>query len=403
MIDKVHHYNTTPTEKRQINEQILIGGIEMESEKNLDQIIDEMIEAVENSKDDIYSISEESRQEYQTLSDQLSQLQQEVVSNINESDQLEIKVKLSRKRLAEVSNHFDKYSEVEIKEAYEQAHQLQSELKMMREKEKTLRQRRDDIERRLKKLDQTIDKANGLVSKVTVILNYLNEDFKQVGEIIQDANEKQAFGLRIIEAQEKERRRLSREIHDGPAQMLANILLRSELVDKTFKELGRAEALKEMKSMRSLVRSSLYEVRRIIYDLRPMALDDLGLVPTIKKYVDNMADYNQMNIVFSSEGPSDRLPSKYEVALFRLIQEAVQNAVKHAEATTIHVKLEVKPMCVTTRIQDNGKGFDTDEKKKNSFGLIGMRERVEMLDGELSIQSKEEEGTKVQIRIPLND
>ncbi|WP_182199672.1 sensor histidine kinase [Paraliobacillus salinarum] len=375
----------------------------MRTENDLDRIINEMVEAVENSKDDIYSISEESREEYQTLTEQLSLLKQSVNQNIDESEQLEVKVKLSRQRLAEVSNYFDRFNEVEIKETYEQAHQLQSELKMMREKEKTLRQQRDDVERRLKKLDQTIEKANGLVSKVSVVLNYLNEDFRQVGEIIQDANEKQAFGLRIIEAQEQERRRLSREIHDGPAQMLANILLRSEIVDKTFKEYGRTEALKEMKSMRSLVRSSLYEVRRIIYDLRPMALDDLGLIPTIRKYVDNMADYNRMSIDFTCKGRTDRLPSKYEVALFRLVQEAVQNAVKHAAAQNIEVKLKIHTTNVIAVIQDDGKGFDINEKKQNSFGLVGMKERVEMLDGELSIHSKEGEGTKILVQIPLNE
>ncbi|MFB1049922.1 sensor histidine kinase [Paraliobacillus sp. JSM ZJ581] len=375
----------------------------MKTEKDLDRIINEMIETVENSKDDIYSISEESREEYRLLTEQLSLLKEAVNQNIDASEHLEIRVKFSRQRLAEVSNYFNKFSEVEIKETYEQAHQLQSELKMMQEKEKILRQNRDDIERRLRKLDQTIHKANSLVSKVTVVLNYLNEDFKQVGEMIQDANEKQAFGLRIIEAQEQERRRLSREIHDGPAQMLANILFRSELVDKTFKEFGRAEALKEMKSMRSLVRSSLYEVRRIIYDLRPMALDDLGLVPTIRKYVDDMADYNHMSIRFTCNGKYDRLPSKYEVALFRLVQEAVQNAVKHAKADTIRVDLRINANSVTTTIQDNGIGFDISEKKRDSFGLVGMRERVEMLNGELSIQSKEGEGTNVLIQIPLNE
>ena len=92
--------------------------------------------------------------------------------------------------------------------------------------------------------------------------------------------------LKIIEAKEDERKRISREIHDGPAQMLANILLRSEIVEKTFKTGQTDNILKEIKSVRQLIRSSLYEVRRIIYDLRPMALDDLGLIPTLRKYID---------------------------------------------------------------------------------------------------------------------
>ncbi|GGM35524.1 signal transduction histidine-protein kinase/phosphatase DegS [Paraliobacillus quinghaiensis] len=372
-------------------------------EKALDKIINEMVEAVENSKEDICRITDDSLQEYKQLQEQLEQIKEEVVEVIEESDQLEKKAKLSRQRLAEVSSNFNKYEEDEIKEVYEQTHQLQSELKLKQTREMTLRQKRDEIERHLLKVDQTIERANGLVSKVSVVLNYLTEDFKQVGELIQDANEKQAFGLKIIEAQEEERRRLSREMHDGPAQMLANILLRSDLVDRTFRERGRNEAMKEMKSVRSMVRSSLYEVRRIIYDLRPMALDDLGLIPTIKKYLANMEEYNEISIYFKSIDKEERLPGKYEVALFRLIQEAVQNAIKHAQTDQINVKLEINAGHIAAKITDNGKGFDTSEKKDNSFGLIGMRERIEMLSGELQVQSKIGEGTTILIRIPLND
>lgn len=371
--------------------------------KALDEIITEMVEAVEHSKSGIYTIGEESRTEYQLLSEQLEEIKVEVIRVIEEADELEVKTQLSRNRLAEVSHHFNEYGEEEIREVYEQTHQLQSDLKLKQTREKNLRQARDEIERRLRTLEQTIERADGLVSKVSIVLNYLNEDFQQVNELIQDANQKQAFGLKIIQAQEDERKRLSREMHDGPAQMLANILLRSELVDKTFKERGRKEALIEMKSVRSLVRSSLYEVRRIIYDLRPMALDDLGLLPTIKKYLNNMEDYSQKKIVFTSLGKTERLASEYEVALFRLIQEAVQNAIKHAQAEEINVKLEITTKYVAATIRDNGKGFDTIAKKEQSFGLIGMHERVELLDGILKVDSELGTGTTILIRIPLNE
>lgn len=371
--------------------------------KALDEIITEMVENVEHSKSGIYKIGEESRAEYQLLSEQLEEIKVEVIRVIDETDDLEVKTQLSRNRLAEVSQHFNEHKEEEIREVYEQTHKLQSDLKLKQTREKNLRQSRDEIERRLKTLEQTIERADGLVSKVSIVLNYLNDDFQQVNELIQDANQKQAFGLKIIQAQEDERKRLSREMHDGPAQMLANILLRSELVDKTFKERGRNEALIEMKSVRSLVRSSLYEVRRIIYDLRPMALDDLGLLPTIKKYLNNIEEYSQMKIVFTSLGKTERLASEYEVALFRLIQESVQNAIKHAQAEEINVKLEITSKYVSATIRDNGKGFDTTVKEEHSFGLIGMHERVELLAGTLNVQSELGKGTTILIQIPLNE
>lgn len=371
-------------------------------QKALDFVIDEMIDVVQNSKDEIFNISEEARTEHEDLVIELRETKTKVMEHINDGDQLEQKVRFSRQRLSEVSKHFDRHSEPEIREVYESTHTMQTKLAMLRQDEKTLRNKRDELERRLNTLDQTIERAEGLAGKIAVILTYLNDDFRQVNEMIEEAKEKQEFGLKIIEAQEEERRKISREIHDGPAQMLANILLRSELVDRTFRNGTVDDALREIKSVRKMIRSSLYEVRRIIYDLRPMVLDDLGLVPTIKKYVATISDYNDTEIEFTSLGQEKRLNQKYEVAFFRLVQESLQNAIKHAEATCIKVKLEINDSSLSMVIKDNGKGFDPAIKRDKSFGLIGMRERVEMLDGTLTIDSKVGRGTTILIKVPYN-
>ncbi|MFC0525402.1 sensor histidine kinase [Pontibacillus salicampi] len=371
-------------------------------EKALDSIIGEMVDTVTNSKDEIFEIGEQSRVEYEQLESELKDTKNQVVEIIEEGDKLERQVRFSRMRLSEVSKHFDKYSEDQIREVYEQTHQLQMQLSVKREQEKQLREKRDELERRLRRLEETLERADALGAKISVVLNYLNTDFRQVTETLEDAREKQAFGLQIIEAQEEERRRLSREIHDGPAQMLANVMLRSDLVDRTFRERGVDQAINEIKDVRKMVRNALYEVRRIIYDLRPMALDDLGLVPTLKKYLATIEEYNTLSIQFTSSGEDKRLDSKYEVALFRLVQEATQNAVKHAEAQNVHVKFELTKYHVNIIVKDDGKGFDTSEKRENSFGLVGMKERVEMLDGELSIDSEIGKGTIIMIQVPLN-
>lgn len=370
------------------------------TENALDYVIDEMIDVVENSKDEIFHISEEARSEHEHLVQELKETKEKVFQHISNGDQLEQKVRFSRRRLAEVSRYFDRYTETEIREVYESTHEMQTRLAMLQQEEKVLREKRDDLERRLITLNQTIERAEGLAGKITVILTYLQDDFRQVNEMIEEAKEKQEFGLKIIEAQEEERKKISREIHDGPAQMLANILLRSELVDRSFRENDVDKALNEMKSVRKMIRTSLYEVRRIIYDLRPMALDDLGLIPTIRKYVSTIEDYNGSTIEFSSIGEDRRLNQKYEIAFFRLVQEAVQNAVKHADASLIRVNLEICTDYLTMIIKDNGKGFDPSIKKDKSFGLIGMRERVEMLEGNLNIDSIKGKGTKVLIKVP---
>lgn len=371
------------------------------SESLLDSIVEEMLEVVENSQDEIFEIGEDARTEYERLVVEIETIKDQVLTYIDEGDSLEREVQVSRQKLAKVSKNFNQYSEVEIRTNYDRTHMLQTQLVMLRQKEKSLRQKRDDLERRLRSLETMIERADDLASKISVILTYLNDDFQQVHMLIAEAREKQQFGLQIIEAQEEERKRISREIHDGPAQMLANILLRSELVERTY-ETGRMDlALEEMRKTRQMVQTSIEEVRRIIYDLRPMALDDLGLIPTIKKYIATMSDFNEQEIDFTIIGEEKRLDSKYEVALFRLMQESLQNAIKHAEASLIKVKLEIQSNQITLLIVDNGKGFDVSEKKDHSFGLVGMRERVEMLDGKLEINSKPNKGTIVYIQVPV--
>ncbi|MEK5444523.1 histidine kinase [Fredinandcohnia sp. FSL W7-1320] len=369
--------------------------------KVLDSILEKMVHTVDHSKEEIFRIGEQSRQEFISLTDELKEIKERVGTIIDEVDKLEIHTRFARKRLSEVSSHFNKYSEEEIRNAYEKAHDLQMQLTVVRQEEKQLRERRDELERRLVGLNETIERADHLVGQISVVLNYLNSDFKMVGEILEDAKQKQAFGLKIIEAQEEERRKLSREIHDGPAQMLANVMLRSQIIDKVYRE-SPEQGVKEIHDLRKMVRSALYEVRRIIYDLRPMALDDLGLVPTLKKYLSTIEEYNgDTTISFTFIGSEQRIPSKFEVALFRMVQEAVQNALKHAEAREIAVKLEISRNHVTVIVKDNGKGFDIREKKKDSFGLIGMRERVDLLDGNLTIDSSVGAGTIVMIQVPI--
>lgn len=370
--------------------------------KTLDYIVEQMIQTVGSSKDEIFRIGEQCRQDYETLTEELKEMKVLVLETIEKGDKLEIQSRFARKRLSEVSKHFNEYSEAEVREAYERAHTLQMDLSMNRHLEKQYRERRDDLERRLLGLDETIERAEHLVTQISVVMNYLVSDLKQVGEVLEDAKQKQDFGLKIIGAQEEEKKRLSREIHDGPAQMMANVMMRSDLVDRIYKERGATEAFEEIRNLKVMVRSALYEVRRIIYDLRPMALDDLGLIPTLKKYLKTIEEYHESTkIEFATIGKEARLPSKYEVALFRLVQESVQNALKHAEASNIAVKVELRRDQIIVLVKDNGKGFDKNQKKAESFGLIGMRERVQLLDGEITIDSKIGVGTIVMINVPI--
>jgi len=371
--------------------------------KALDKILETMVSTVSESKDEVFDIGEQCRKDFESLSKELDDVKIRVAIVITDSDALDAKARFARKRLSEVSMHFNHFSEEQVRDAYERAHKLQVDLQINRQLEKELRNRRDELELRLRGLQQTIDKAVHLVSQISVVQNYLTQDLKFVGEALQEAKRKQDFGLKIIEAQEQERKKLSREIHDGPAQMLANVMMRSDLIERVQRERGPDEALVEIRSLKVMVRNALYEVRRIIYDLRPMALDDLGLVPTLRKYLQTTEDYNNgVNLNFVNLGQVKRLPSDMEVALFRLVQEAVQNSLKHADPKQVQVKLSISKEMVTVVVKDDGKGFDSSIQKEGSFGLVGMRERVELLEGEMTIDSQPGAGTLVFIQIPYH-
>ena len=361
-----------------------------------------MVRTMDQSKNDIFIISEQSRESFDELKRELEDIKEQTALAITQGDYLDEMTRHSRRRLADVSKNFLNFTEVQVREAYEVANDLLVRLSVNRMEEKQLRERRDDLDRRLSVLLETIERADQLVNQVDVVINYLTNDLKNVGEALTNAKYKQDFSIRIIQAQEEERKRLSRDIHDGPAQMLANVLLRAGLIEKTYNEKGPREAFTELSELKETVKSALLEVRRIIYDLRPMALDDLGLIPTLKKYLSKINDFEEnTEIQFRNSGYEQRFHTDFEVAVFRLVQESVSNALKHGESKDIWVKTEWFNDIMNIMIKDNGNGFDKNEVKDKSFGLIGMRERIDLLKGEMKIHSTPGNGTTIFFRIPL--
>lgn len=369
---------------------------------SLDSIFDELVAKMDQSKQDIFAISEESRHSYEEMKDELENIRGNISRIIAEGDNLEDQTRAARRRLAELSRSFDSFTESQVRDAYELADGLQVQLSLNRAEEKKYRQKRDRLQRKLQKLLQTIERSERVVNQINVATNYLSSDLENFGDAIDKSKSKPDYSLRIIEAQEEERKRLSREIHDGPAQMMANVLLRSDLIEKTYREKGSDEAFQEISSLKDMVRQALTEVRRIIYDLRPMALDDLGLVPTLKKYLETIEEYNRgIKLDFQSNGNEARLPNNFETSIFRLVQEAVSNAIRHGKSTDINVKMEWLTEQVSIIIKDNGTGFDQEIVKDQSFGLTGMRERIELIGGEFFINSTLGEGTVLMFHIPL--
>jgi two-component system sensor histidine kinase DegS len=374
----------------------------------LDAIIKETIAVIGSSKEMIYDIGEEAREEYRRLEEEVKKLQEETADVIDRVDELEGLEQRARWRLLEVSRDFARYTEDDIRWAYEEAKNIQVELALCREREKLLRQRRDDLERGLRRLEQTVRKAEKLVTQVGVVIDYLEGKLGDLSQQLEGMQQRQQLAAGIIKAQEEERRRVAREIHDGPAQSLANLVFRLEVCEKLLAAERLPELRGELAELKGLIKGSLQEVRKIIFDLRPMALDDLGLVPALRRYLEGLEEREGLVVNLAVFGQEVRLASAVEVGLFRIIQEALHNVSKHARAASARVTLTYGQEQLLLSVRDDGRGFDLREVERGGragghFGLISMRERAELLGGRFEVKSAPGQGTRITLAVPITE
>ena len=383
----------------------LLAGNKIDVVK-LDKIVKKAIEAINTSKTEIYDIAESSRRECKRLDEELNMLKQQVRQLIEEVEVLEVTLKESKRKLMLINRNFSNYSQEELKEAYEKADNLRVELAVKREMELFLIRRRNDLEIRIKDAYKTVQKADNLITHVGAALGYLTGDLLEVSSQLEDLQQRQLLGLKIIRAQEEERQRVARDIHDGPAQLMSNVVLKAEICERMI-DVDLNKTREELRNLKKIVRDSLQDVRKIIYNLRPMSLDDLGLVPTLQRYVLTFQEESGIAVSFQTRGDQTEIKPVISLTVFRIVQEAMNNVTKHAKASNISISLEVLNSELHLYIYDNGTGFDTEKLKAKSddissgFGLVSMRERVELLSGEMNISSESGKGTRLNIMIPF--
>jgi len=372
----------------------------------LDKIIKKTIEAIENSKQQIYDIAESSRREYLRLKEELEQLKKQARELIETVEVLEEEMKKSKRRLMLVNKNFHKYSQQELEEAYEKADRLRVELAVKREQEQQLIKRRNELEIRIKEAAKTVEKADNLIVNIGTALGYLKGDLKDISIQLEDLQQRRAIAMRIIRAQEEERMRVARDIHDGPAQSMTNVVLKAELCERLMDvDLNRVR--EELQNLKKLVRDCLQDVRKIIYNLRPMSLDDLGLIPTIQRYITTFREETGISVSFKTNGFYTDINSVISLTIFRIVQEAINNIKKHAYAQNVAVNLDFTDKIVKIYIYDDGRGFEVENMKvkeddiSSGFGLVSMKERVELLNGSFDISSQPGKGTRLNITIPL--
>ncbi len=251
---------------------------------------------------------------------------------------------------------------------------------------------------------------NSLAGQAAVALenNLLYEGMQELLENYKEQNEQLLFlSRKILKAHEEERRRIAREIHDGPAQSTANLSLKLEICKKFFKINEPEKAYLEMNDLKKDINATIKEIRTIIYDLKPSYLEG-GLFSAIDNRLKIFQDTTNIKVDFKASGDDSNIEYYMASTVYRIIQEGLSNIYKHAEATHIRIELFINDKKIFFSIDDNGKGFNTSDlsKKKQrhlegGFGLEGIKERIELVKGEISINSEIGKGTHIIAHIPV--
>lgn len=212
----------------------------------------------------------------------------------------------------------------------------------------------------------------------------------------------QDIGLKFLEEQEMERQRIARELHDSTVQNLTTLIHKTELCSKLILK-DPVQVQLEMRMMSETLRNSINEMRDIIYDLRPMALDDLGLESALERFItQNMVQHDvKMNMVIS--GKKKELFPVVNMTLFRIITEACNNAIRHAKPDNVTIYINYGKELFSCKIEDDGCGFELNNEsaRTKNFGLSIMKERANLLKGEFKIHSETGKGTVVEVKIPV--
>ncbi len=343
-------------------------------------------EVVEQSP--VEAFLEETRASLQRVRKQLEEISLLIEQSQGEVDKLAQRNTDITARLHQLQAHFETVPREDILSTYEAAQDAQQRLFTMRGQLEKLQSDREHLERLGNQLAQTVQLFEGGPEIE------LEEQRRPVDSGIEA----------LIGAQENERRKISRQIHDGPAQTLSNFILQTEIALRLF-DGDQAKAREELVSLKDAAATTFAQVRDFIFDLRPMMLDDLGLIPTVRRYTEAFGDKSGLDIGLVVTGSERRIESHIEVLVFRAIQELLGNVREHAQATQVKAVLDLDESQVRASVEDNGRGFNPEEvfadEESPPSGLRTLRTRIYQLGGTMDVVSAEGEGARIALIIPI--
>ncbi|MCD6345549.1 MAG: sensor histidine kinase [Anaerolineae bacterium] len=333
---------------------------------------------------------ESCRREHKKIQRELKEVDMLIQQTSSEVDRLVQRNARAASRLRQVEAQFDTIPREDIKSAYTTIMESQQRLFTMRGQLEKLQSDQHNLTR----LEELYEKI-------------LERGLPQDGMPAQAGKEgalPQSLVVNIIEAQERERQRLSRKIHDGPAQSLTNLVLQAEICERFFSR-DPKQAQVELADLKKNVVRTFRSVKDFIFELRPMMLDDLGLIPTLKRYVEGLRAEDFAGVTLNITGKEQRLASYKEVTIFRVIQELIHIGRVYGHASSVKISLDMGEKQVRVVAEDNGGGFDLDDELTTAdagrLGLPTLRERIEMLGGKITFASGIGQGMHVELTLPV--
>jgi two-component system sensor histidine kinase DegS len=334
----------------------------------------------------------ETQQEYEEARKEAREIEVLIQQSTSEVEKLVQRNAQIANKLRQLEANLDTVPRQDLKEAYTAAQESQMRLFMMRGQVEQLQNKEQILQRHSEQMRRILELSDSIQLPA------------ESSAPLAAPSDGEGTIVRIIDAQEKERQHLARQMHDGPAQSLSNLILQAEICERFF-DTDPTRARGELANLKTAVISTFQKVREFIFDLRPMMLDDLGLVPTLKRYIQEWEGKSNITADVSIMGQERRIAPHAEVTIFRVIQGLLNNVRQHAHATRVRVTLDLQPQVIVSTVEDDGSGFDVEEalasaRERRALGITTMKEQVEMLGGRIEFESNIGRGTRVSVELP---
>lgn len=377
----------------------------MDKEKKVDDILKKIIQDIKENQKEIKEINFYVVKEVKELKGKAYNIRGEILVLIKSINQEEDRLNHYKHLIRRINQNRDKYSEEKIKDIFTEVSEIRIKVAILKEREKHLALQRNDFEKRIIELNKIVSKSDGIYNNMVIVEKFLDGNLNFGLEMVEDQNARKELGKYVITVQEKERERIANDIHDGVAQVMACVVLKTELCSKLIsKDLKRTE--EELKNLKEISKESLKELRKVIYDIRPLNLEGVGLNYTLEKLFFNIKQQFKIEVKYKYEIDED---VEYNISnvLYRVVQESMNNIIKHSKADKVKVNICRKKDHIRLNIKDNGIGFNQEKLEKNKkqfdqYGLCIMEERVKLLMGDIIIKSDSINGTEIVVVVPIN-